>query len=42
MSAVTINTINVLDNPAPFRNPLQFEIHYECLNDLQDGALRFV
>ena len=38
MSAVTITTINVLDNPAPFTNPLQFEIHYECLTDLDQGA----
>jgi hypothetical protein len=39
MSAVSITTINVLDNPAPFSNPLQFEIHYECLTDLEHGML---
>ena len=39
MSAVTITAINVLDNPQPVNNPLQFEIHYECLTDLEDGTL---
>ena len=38
MSAVHITAVNVLDNPAPFLNPLQFEIHYECLGDLQEGV----
>jgi histone chaperone ASF1 len=38
MSAVSITTINVLDNPAPFSNPLQFEIYYECLTDLENGV----
>lgn len=39
MSAVHITAVNVLDNPAAFLNPLQFEIHYECLADLQEGAV---
>jgi len=26
----------VLDNPAPFRNPFQFEITFECLQELQE------
>lgn len=26
------------DNPQFFANPLQFEIQYECLHDLQHGA----
>lgn len=38
MSAVNITSVNVLDNPAPFLNPLQFEIHYECLADLAEGV----
>lgn len=38
MASVNITAVNVLDNPAPYTNPLQFEIHYECLNDLEDGA----
>lgn len=32
--------MNVLDNPSYFQNPLQFEIQYECLHDLQHGARR--
>ena len=27
----------VQDNPAPFGNPLQFEITFECLQSLQKG-----
>lgn len=38
MAAVNITSVNVLDNPAPFLNPLQFEIHYECLVDLAEGV----
>ena len=26
------------DNPQMFSNPLQFEIQYECLQDLQNGT----
>ncbi|KAL8487182.1 hypothetical protein ACS0TY_023279 [Phlomoides rotata] len=36
MSAVNINDVTVLDNPAPFVNPFQFEISYECLTPLED------
>ncbi len=38
MSAVNITAVNVLDNPTYFTNPMQFEIQYECLHDLQHGA----
>ena len=27
----------VLDNPTNFRNPFQFEITFECLQELEDG-----
>ncbi|CAL5419298.1 unnamed protein product [Camellia sinensis] len=36
MSAVNITNVTVLDNPAPFLNPFQFEISYECLTPLKD------
>lgn len=36
MSAVNILDVKVLDNPAAFTNPLQFEIEYECLQALND------
>lgn len=31
MALVAIKNIEVLDNPAPFTNPFQFEITFECL-----------
>ena len=37
MSAVNITNVAVLDNPATFLNPFQFEISYECLTPLKDG-----
>ncbi|KAJ6826018.1 putative histone chaperone ASF1A [Iris pallida] len=36
MSAVNITNVTVLDNPAAFLNPFQFEISYECLVPLKD------
>ncbi|KAL9453338.1 hypothetical protein AB3S75_009024 [Citrus x aurantiifolia] len=36
MSAVNITNVTVLDNPAAFLNPFQFEISYECLTPLKD------
>ena len=28
----------ILDNPTNFQNPFQFEITFECLQELDDGA----
>ncbi|BFG25408.1 hypothetical protein CerSpe_116820 [Prunus speciosa] len=36
MSAVNITNVTVLDNPALFLAPFQFEISYECLTPLKD------
>ncbi|KAL7110654.1 hypothetical protein ACP275_05G039400 [Erythranthe tilingii] len=36
MSAVNLKNVAVLDNPAPFVSPFQFEISYECLSPLKD------
>lgn len=36
MAKVHILNVTVHNNPAPFFTPLQFEIHFECLEDLQD------
>ncbi|GKV16706.1 hypothetical protein SLEP1_g27308 [Rubroshorea leprosula] len=36
MSAVNITNVTVLDNPASFLAPFQFEISYECLTPLKD------
>lgn len=37
MTAISVTSVLVLDNPSLVSNPLQFEIQYECLYDLQDG-----
>lgn len=39
MSLVNITNVVVLDNPTVFTNPFQFEITFECLQDLSDGEL---
>ena len=39
MTAVNITNVTVLDNPAAFLNPFQFEISYECLVPLKDGKI---
>ncbi|CEF97570.1 Histone chaperone, ASF1-like [Ostreococcus tauri] len=35
MSAINVTSVQVLDNPQMFSSPLQFEIQYECLQDLR-------
>jgi len=40
MSAINVTSVQVLDNPQFFSSPLQFEIQYECLQDLRHGARR--
>lgn len=37
MAKVHILNVTVNNNPAPFFTPFQFEINFECLEDLQDG-----
>ena len=32
-----MNNVVVLDNPSPFYNPFQFEITFECIEDLSEG-----
>lgn len=36
MAKVHIVNVVVLDNPSPFCNPFQFEITFECVEDLQE------
>lgn len=36
MACVNIINVGVLDNPAPFMNPFQFEIQFECIAPLDD------
>lgn len=34
--------VAVLDNPSPFGNPFQFEITFECMEDLPEGKQYFL
>ena len=36
MNVVNVTSINVLDNPCQFSNPFQFEITFECLQELKE------
>jgi hypothetical protein len=37
MAKVQVTNVTVLDNPTAFHNPFQFEITFECLEDLPTG-----
>jgi hypothetical protein len=37
MSVVSLLGVNVLNNPAKFGDPYEFEITFECLEPLQKG-----
>lgn len=39
MSVVSLLGVKVLDNPAQFLSKYQFEITFECLEQLQKGKL---
>lgn len=41
MAKVQVLNVAVLDNPSPFGNPFQFEITFECMEDLPEGRCRF-
>lgn len=36
MACVQVTNVTVLDNPAPFGNPFQFEVSFECLAPIPD------
>jgi hypothetical protein len=38
MSLVNVTKVQVLDNPTAFTNPFTFEITFECLSALEEGA----
>lgn len=40
MAYVNVLNVQVLDNPSAFVNPFQFEITFECVNQLKDGEPR--
>lgn len=37
MAKVQLTNVAVLDNPTAFLNPFQFEITFECFEDLPNG-----
>lgn len=37
MALVNITNVMVMDNPTSYLNPFQFEVTFECLQELQDG-----
>ena len=42
MAKVHVQNVVVLDNPSNFSNPFQFEITFECLEDLQEVYCHFL
>lgn len=38
MALVDIINVQVLDNPTSFTNPFQFEVTFECIQELSDGT----
>ena len=39
MAKVQLTNVTVLDNPSPFMNPFQFEITFDCIEDLPNGRI---
>jgi hypothetical protein len=39
MSVVSLLGVKIVNNPAPFLAPYQFEITFECLEQLQKGNI---
>jgi hypothetical protein len=37
MAKVQLCNVVVLDNPSPFLNPFQFEVTFECIEELREG-----
>ena len=40
MSVVSLLGVKVQNNPAPFTEPYQFEITFECLEQLREGKMQ--
>lgn len=41
MAKVQLGNVVVLDNPSPFLNPFQFELTFECIEELKEGKLSY-
>lgn len=42
MSVVSLLGVKIVNNPASFLDPYQFEITFECLEQLQKGPFRIL
>lgn len=42
MAKVQLANVAVLDNPSPFLNPFQFEVTFECIEDLKEGIIHTI
>lgn len=42
MARVQVTNVTVLDNPTHFLNPFQFEVTFECFEDLPEGTKEYV
>lgn len=42
MAKVQIGNVLVLDNPSSFLNPFQFELTFECIEELKEGNFNLV
>ena len=41
MAKVQVLSVNVLDNPTLFSNSFQFEVTFECTENLETGRLSY-
>lgn len=42
MAKVQLANVAVLDNPSPFLNPFQFEVTFECIEELKEGTFFYI
>ena len=42
MAKVHINDVRVCENPSPFSSNFQFQITFECTEELNEGLLRAI
>lgn len=38
MAKIHLSNVVVLDNPSPFEHPFQFEVTFECNEELKEGT----
>ena len=40
MSLISVTNVEILNNPAKFDEPFQFEISFECIAPVKEGQTR--